>query len=564
MLARFHRCRTKATQLRMRAEYPEAAALPRNHAVFGAARNGGGKRRRRVAGGLAVASLLVLALGTSAASARAPAAGTSQGSIGVGGSLFWTGGVNANSTGANAPYGLDNGKETCVDPAFQKELNPNRCWAYTFDVTEWRETTSLRVAVDLNRRGDCFQVEAWAPGTYENSDARPTSVMVQCPEVLTTAVSPQQWNMEMCVKLGAKPGEACAFDRPARWKGTWTLRVIPFFVSDWGFRLRVGLQDEIAGTGELVPPNLRAYPPYEFGFVAPASPKAGSEIDKRNPPGPPGISCTEDEQAEAAERGETAPQRCLRLSAAMYNAGKGPLDLLLHDRDSTSGGAVTQRVHRDTAGNYLRLGEYAEERAAGEDRAAGEWTYHKAHDHSHYAGFVDFELYRVSNEEGPQLERKSTKRLEPSVSGHKTGWHPGDQRMADWNRIDQPPAFEGFFGCDAVEGKEECITQAQGWGDHYRWQRSGNYVEFPTNTDGTNVSGDYVVRMVVDRDDRVLESRERDNSAYAWIRVRGEKVEICERGYGESPWDPHKRIHTARSWPGTSGTTADSPSEDCD
>lgn len=516
--------------------------------------------------GLVLASLFVLTLGTSAASARAPAAGTSQGNIGVGGSLFWHGGVNAQSTGANAPYGLNNGAETCLD---QEELNPDRCWAYTFDVTEWRETTSLRVAVDLNRRGDCFQVEAWAPGTYSDSGARPASSLLQCPEVLLGF--PQQWNMEMPLNPSLNPAVKT-------WTGTWTLRVIPFFVSDWGFRLRVGLQDEIAGTDELVPPNLRAYPPYEFGFVAPASPKAGSEIDKRNPPGPAGISCTEGEQAEAVEGGdESPPERCLRFSTAMYNVGKGPLDLLLKKPDPAadpSKGSVTQRVHRDTGGSY------AEERAGGEEHAAGEWTYHKDHDHDHYAGFVDFELYRVSNEEGPQLDPKSTKRLEQSVSGHKSGWNPSDQRMADWNRIDQAPAFEGFFNCltqpaeqpgepetEDPEGRG-CITQAQGWGDHYRWQRPGNYVEFPTDTDGNNVSGDYVVRMVVDRDDRVVESRERDNSAYAWIRVSGDpvsgdKVAICERGYGDSPWDPHKRIHTARSWPGTSGTTADSPTGEC-
>ncbi|MDP8909139.1 MAG: hypothetical protein M3N47_08495 [Chloroflexota bacterium] len=469
--------------------------------------------------------------------------------------------MNANSTGANAIYGAQQ-RHRDLPARVRRRTQSRSLLAYTFGVTEWRETTTLRVAVDLNRRGDCFQVEAWAPGTYTDSGARPASSMLQCPEVLTTNVSPQQWNQEMRLKISRwEDEEEQAWARrlaatSLAWTGTWTLRVIPFFVSDWGFRLRVGLQGDIAGTDELVPPNLRAYPPYEFGFVAPASPKAGSEMDKRNPPGPAGISCTEGEQNEAIERGEAPPQRCLRLSAAMYNAGKGPLDLLLHP-DSSSGGAVTQRVHRDTGGSY------AEERAAGETRAAGEWTFHEAHEHSHYAGFVDFELYRVSNEGGPQLDPKSTKRLEPSVGGHKSGWHPSDQRMADWNRIDQPPAFEGFFGC-REEGAGECITQAQGWGDHYRWQRPGNYVEFPTNVDGSNVNGDYVVRMVVDRDDRVLESRERDNSAYAWIRVSGEIVAICERGYGESPWDPHKRIHTARSWPGTSGTTADSPSGGCD
>ncbi len=496
---------------------------------------------RVIAACVAVASLLVLAAGTPAASGdddepRKPAAGPSQGSVGVGDSLFWDGPQAQSTIGTNVGYGITNAFTSVPAETCGVGSNPDPCWAYKFDVTEAgtvQNPTILRVAIDANRRGDCFQLEAWAPGTYGQADKQPTSNRPQCPELVTTMLTPQQWTMEDRVTNPAV--------------GTWTLRVVPFLVSDWRFRLRVKLEKAVEGTSSPVRPNLQAYPPYEFGFIAPASPAAGSAIDKQNPPGPPGISCTANEQAEAVEHGELPPLRCLRFSAAVYNVGKGPLDLLLLE-DSLLGGRVTQRVRKDN-------GEVSHH------HDAGEWTFHAAHQHSHYAGFIDFELYRVLDATGPRIDPKSTRRLDPSISGHKSGWHSNDQRMSDWRRIDQAPANEVLIQCR--NNAEQCITQGQGWGDHYRWQRPGNYVEFPTKADGSNVDGHYVVRMVVDRDDRVLESHDGDNSAYAWIRVIGETVKICERGLGDSPWDPNKRIQAASSWPTPPGTTADSPSEAC-
>jgi hypothetical protein len=491
---------------------------------------------------LTAASLLVAGAGTSTAAARQPVpVPVEQGSVGMDETLFWNGSTFPGSTiGANAAYGVTNDilgvpAETCSSP------NPDTCWAYTVDVAGADAADGkayLSLAIDANRRGDCFQVEAWAPGTYDDPEKRPASYLVQCPEVLTTMLSPQQWSMEGQVRDPAD--------------GTWTIRVIPFSLADWSplpwaFRLRVGLEQPGEADTAVATPNLRAYPPYELSFVAPASPAAGSAIDKHNPPGAPGISCTPDELAEALEHGETPPQRCLRFSAALYNVGAGPLDLLLHP-DSATGGRVTQRLRsRDGA---LR-----------EQRAAGAWTFHAAHQHSHYAGFVDFDLHRIVDAGGSARDPQSTKRLDPSISSHKSGWHSADQRMADWRRTDQPPANETLLDCR--EAGEDCITQGAGWGDHYRWQRPGNYVAFPTSPTGANVAGDYLVRMVVDRDDRVLESNERDNSAYVWLRVAGDEVTICERGLGNSPWDPHRRVHTPSFWLSGPGTTADGPSERC-
>ncbi len=71
-----------------------------------------------------------------------------------------------------------------------------------------------------------------------------------------------------------------------------------------------------------------------------------------------------------------------------------------------------------------------------------------------------------------------------------------------------------------------------GWGDYYEWDRPGNYVEFGTNLDGT-----YLVRMVADPGNGILESNEKDNVGYSYFRVSGRTVTMLESGRGTSPWD---------------------------
>ena len=77
-----------------------------------------------------------------------------------------------------------------------------------------------------------------------------------------------------------------------------------------------------------------------------------------------------------------------------------------------------------------------------------------------------------------------------------------------------------------------------GWGDVYRWQRPGQYVEFAGQGDGT-----YVVRSTVDKANHILEADEMDNTSYALIRVVGRTIRILERGRGASPWDPKKVVY---------------------
>ena len=81
------------------------------------------------------------------------------------------------------------------------------------------------------------------------------------------------------------------------------------------------------------------------------------------------------------------------------------------------------------------------------------------------------------------------------------------------------------------------IGLSLGWGDVYRWQRPGMYVEF----DGQG-SGRYVVQSIVDRGQHVREADEGDNASYAYVQIDGDSIQLLERGWGTSPWDPAKTV----------------------
>lgn len=134
--------------------------------------------------------------------------------------------------------------------------------------------------------------------------------------------------------------------------------------------------------------------------------------------------------------------------------------------------------------------------------------------------------------------------LKPAGVGTKSGFCPADQLFGDWHSFGQMPP--GTFGegdsatggsCFSPDGGR--IGLSTGWGDVYRWQRPGQYVEFGGQPDGV-----YVVRTTADIFDHVLEENENDNASYALIRVTGEKIEILERGWGADPWDKTKVVFT--------------------
>jgi hypothetical protein len=128
--------------------------------------------------------------------------------------------------------------------------------------------------------------------------------------------------------------------------------------------------------------------------------------------------------------------------------------------------------------------------------------------------------------------------LAAAGEGRKVGFCMADFLIAEWRSFDQDPqggSGSTCFGLDGPVGTRMGLTK--GWGDVYKYSYEGNYVDFGANPDGL-----YIVRYAADPGNVISETVEDDNFAYAYIRVTGDDIEVLERGYGVSPWDPYKTV----------------------
>ena len=159
--------------------------------------------------------------------------------------------------------------------------------------------------------------------------------------------------------------------------------------------------------------------------------------------------------------------------------------------------------------------------------------YHPTHRHLHYQNSYIYDLLKVEDAfaEHPTLQVVA-------VSG-KLGLNPTNEVWLAWDRFDEQPIkwSDSYYVDGATVGWTQRL--GAGWGDVYDWTRSGNFVDFPRDSTGMPVGGDYVLRGVSDPLEQILESNETNNVAYAFFSVTGEgDVTLHERGYGTDPWDP--------------------------
>ena len=132
-------------------------------------------------------------------------------------------------------------------------------------------------------------------------------------------------------------------------------------------------------------------------------------------------------------------------------------------------------------------------------------------------------------------------------TGTKSGFCPANQLFGDWRKFDQSAPDAAIGSGDAGAGNCQSFSDgvlglSPGWGDVYRWQRPGQFVDMGTHGDGT-----YVVRITVNPKGNVLEVSRANDSAYALVHIVKDSVGILERGQGLSPWDKHKKVFTDQS-----------------
>ena len=387
------------------------------------------------------------------------------------------------------------------------------CETYTLNLESGG--ARLRVGIATPERTDTFAVEIYdSAGTLRGADS-----------------TNNQFNSEALV------------DQPEA--GEWTVIVRPDSVTTASYRLRAKLEQQtpesVLATSEAnrrpLYPNLRTVPPYEFTFTAPANPLNGLyPPDSANPPasaaGYSVASCTADEAAPV-EAGGGGAVHCLRLTSGPINIGEGIYDMRFKLIEDYLEG--TAQLNPDEAFARLVVGpmEQAVHYSDGsvEFVQAGTYSFHPTHAHFHDDYILSYYIYQVVDPSSGELQRVGT--------GTKSGFCPADQLWGNWRAFEQGFEKPGGDspGGNCFSASNGIVGLSVGWGDVYRWQRPGQYVEF----DGLG-NGRYVVHAQVDEKNNVIETDETDNISYAYIEVQGETISILERGWGLSPWDPDKEV----------------------
>lgn len=374
----------------------------------------------------------------------------------------------------------------------------------------------LRVGLATAERTDTFAIELYDPeGLLVASD--------------TTG---NQFNSEAMV------------DAPA--SGEWRVLIRPENVSTASYRLRAKLESETPESRLVTTevnrrplyPNLRTVPPYEFTFTAPLNPLNGLyPPDTVNPPasvlGYSLYSCTIDE-ALPPEAGGAGAKHCLRLTSGPINVGEGIYDMRFTLIDDFVAG--TAELNPEEALSRLVVGDMQQAvhftDGTTELVQAGTYSFHPTHMHFHDDYILSYYIY---------VGDPVTGRLERVGVGTKSGFCPADQLWGNWREFEQgtekPGGDSATGSCSSPT--DGVVGLSVGWGDVYRWQRPGQYVEF----DGLG-NGRYVIQAQVDEYNNVIETDETDNVSYAYIEVQGETIITIERGWGESPWDPRKTVFT--------------------
>jgi hypothetical protein len=400
----------------------------------------------------------------------------------VGGSAFWNGGY-VESAAVDLP-----GDEACA---------VEQCFEYPIRVAAGGSL--LRVAIDTPDRSNQFELDLLDPSGVQQASAANTLQ--------------SQFDMEV---YAPKPAG-----------GIWTARVVPQHVQSAAFRLRAKLEAAPVTYKHktMLPPNLQVTPPYEFTFVAPANPANVYAPDGVNPPlsalGVQPLSCTPDETVGLGPNlmpSSTHVTRCLRFTTGPRDAGPGPFEIAYTPESAQFGvlqsGPAYQRVYYSDGTSFLRR--------------AGEFQFHAVHGHYHYMGFLKFQLFHVG----------SGHALSPAGAGTKIGLCPANELFADWRVFNQQSTTTFTANCGISAG-EANLGLNVGWGDVYRWQRPGQYVDFTGDGDGY-----YLLQVKVNASHLVLTVPHDQDVGYAYIHVVGDRVDILERGQGNSPWDAEKRVFT--------------------
>ena len=250
-------------------------------------------------------------------------------------------------------------------------------------------------------------------------------------------------------------------------------------------------------------PDLVALPQRNVTFQTPF-------LDFFEPPPAPGETCY---PSEVAEEGA---QNCLRFDQVFANTGEGTMEMrfvIPHDTNSTAHN-IFQRVYRSD-GSF-------------NERFAGEWEFHEAHQHYHYTGFGLSRLF-AADEAGQitsatpvrtrRMKVRSQQAPQPIRSGRKVSFCLADTTIYSWLlKGDGPRTFNApdcLFPAYSDADNDYLIQGiTNGWADTYDWYLPDQYIEVTGVPDGY-----YLLETTVDPDNSLLEADETNNCGSVLIRL---------------------------------------------
>jgi hypothetical protein len=231
------------------------------------------------------------------------------------------------------------------------------------------------------------------------------------------------------------------------------------------------------------------------------------------PPPAPGENCFPSEKAEEGA------QNCLRFDQVFANVGEGTMEMRFvvpHDPNSSAHN-IFQRIFRSDGGF--------------DERFAGEWEFHPAHQHYHFLGFGISKLWRADSS-GNRVDSLPirSRRLElrgkhtptvgvPIRTGRKVSFCMADTTIDSWLQKRNGPRTYTAPDClfpALSDADNDYLIQGitSGWADTYDWYLPDQYIEVSGLPDGY-----YILETTVDPDNSLVEADETNNCGSVLIRL---------------------------------------------
>jgi hypothetical protein len=319
--------------------------------------------------------------------------------------------------------------------------------------------------------------------------------------------------------------------------GLWTIRVVPNNVKDGTFQMRAAVDPRVVwprtnpalrthhGVYD-VPPDLAADAPWHLTFEQPTPMVV---VESENFLAIDGFHNTSASVADQPvydclpeQTVQQGAHHCLRFTSGFASLGPGKFEV--YGTSSTpvavNGGPLYQNVYRSDGSHY--------------SRRAGFFTFHQIHAHYHVLGIARFQIY-------PVLRHG---RLGPPGKVLKEGFCLGDIKMYNWYSWGQseasPSSPDNCEPAPQPDGVRFYEGIDAGWEDSYKWQTSGQFVNFGNGPDGLSL-----LRVTVNPFRYLVEAdsgHDTNDVAYTYFKVTGNDIHVIERGHGTSAWDPHKQV----------------------